>query len=172
MKSKKFTNNNQIEKQEHTGIYWPIGDIVVAILMIIYAILMFVGAQFFPHRARMGFITSAKFTPILLSILIIILCLILIIRTIKSNSKISIIDWWRELIASETLRRSFILILIIGLYIFFIGKFSFLIINTMYLLVIYSYLKIGTWKMIIFYSLVGGIIVSWMIPYIFQMPLP
>lgn len=151
---------------------WPVGDIVIAVLIIIFAILMFIGTQYFPHRARMGFITSARFTPILLSILITILCFVLINGTIKKYGKISIHDWFKETVADDKIKRSFVLIIMVGLYISLIGRVHFLFINTLYLFIIYWYLKIGTWKIIIIYSLAGGLITSWVVPFIFQMPLP
>lgn len=171
METEDFSKEDQVGKQERIK-NWPVGDIVIATLVIIYAIFMFIGALYFPHRARMGFITSAKFTPMLLSILIIILCCILIFRTIRTYGKVSMINWWKELIADETMKRSLFLIIIIGLYIYLIGRLPFLFINTIYLFVIYWYLKIGSWKIIIVYSIAGGLIVSWIVPYMFQMPLP
>jgi len=151
---------------------WPVGDIVIAISIIIFAVLMFIGAQYFPHRARMGMITSAKFTPILLSILVIILCFVLIMMTIRKYDKASLKDWFLESLADETTKRSLILISMIGVYIFLVGQLNFIAINILYLFIMYWYLRIGSWKMIIIYSLVSGLLVSVIVPYIFQMPLP
>jgi len=151
---------------------WPVGDIVIAISIIIFAVLMFIGAQFFPHRARMGTITSARFTPILLSILVIILCCVLIIITIRKYGKVSPKDWFLEMLADEMTKRSLILIIMIGVYIFLVGQVNFITINILYLFVMYWYLKIGSWQMIIIYSVISGLLVSVIVPYIFQMPLP
>jgi len=151
---------------------WPGGDIALSISIIIFAVLMFIGAQYFPHRACMGMITSAKFTPILLSILVIILCFVLIMMTIRKYDKVSLKDWFLESLADETTKRSLILISMIGVYIFLVGRLNFTAINILYLFIMYWYLRIGSWKMIIIYSLVGGLLVSVIVPYIFQMPLP
>jgi hypothetical protein len=171
METEEIFNDNQ-PKQNMRSKNWPAGDIIIGILIIIYAVLMFIGAQYFPHRARMGTITSARFTPILLSILVIILCSFLIIKTIRKCGKVSINDWFREMISDETMRRSYVLIVMIGVYIFLVGRIQFVVINTLYLFAIYWYLKIGSWKIILIYSLVGGLLVSVVVPRIFQMPLP
>lgn len=151
---------------------WPAGDIVLAISMILFAALMFIGTQYFPHRARMGLVTSARFTPILLSILVTILCCILIMMTVRKFGKVSIRDWLFESLADETTKRSIVLMVMIGVYIFLVGQVNFMAINILFLFVMYWYLRIGSWKMIFVYSLVSGLLVSVIVPYIFQMPLP
>lgn len=151
---------------------WPAGDIVLAISMILFAALMFIGTQYFPHRARMGLITSARFTPILLSILVTILCCVLIIMTVRKFGKVSIKKWLLESLSDETTKRSIVLMVMIGVYIFLVGQVNFVAINILFLLVMYWYLRIGSWKIIVAYSLISGLLVSVIVPYIFQMPLP
>jgi hypothetical protein len=171
METEEFVTDNQRKKNRYSE-NWSGGDIVFGILIIIYAILMFIGAMHFPHRAQMGIITSAKFTPMLLSILMIILCCTLIIVTIRKYGSVSIAGWFKEIVSDETMRRSFILIIMIGLYILLIGRIHFIIINILYFFVMYYYLKIGSWKMIILYSVASGLFVSVVVPNVFQMPLP
>lgn len=152
--------------------HWGAGDLVLSFFVMVFAVLMIIGALNFPRRARMGVITSPAFTPILLSILVIILCTVLIVVTFKKFGMVSIPQWFKGVIADEKMQRSFILIVIIGVYILLVGRIPFLIANIVFLAVMYWYLKIGSWKKVVLYSLASGVFVSLLVPYIFQMPLP
>ncbi len=160
------------EAQDVKSKNWPAGDLVLSFFVMVFAVLMIIGALNFPRRAQMGVITSPAFTPILLSVLIIILCTILIAATLKKYGRVSISEWFKGVIADEKMRRSFILIVFTGVYILLVGKIHFLIVNIVYLFVMYWFLKIGSWKKVVLYSLASGVFISIIIPFVFQMPLP
>lgn len=160
------------EPIETKGRHWGAGDIVLSCFIMIFAVLMIIGALNFPRRARMGVITSPAFTPILLSVLVIVLCIALIVITLKNYGKVSVSAWLRGVIADEKMQRSFILIAFTVGYILLVGRVYFLIANVIYLAVMYWYLKIGSWKMILLYSAASGAFVSLVVPFVFQMPLP
>ncbi|MCF7944302.1 MAG: tripartite tricarboxylate transporter TctB family protein [Spirochaetia bacterium] len=160
------------EKKEIRSKNWPVGDIMISLLFIAYALFMFIGALNFTTRAGMGRITSPKFTPILLSILVFILCMVLIILTLKRFKGFSILGWFRDVFTDKRMQRSFTLAGFMTAYIIFIGIINFILINLVYFLVIYSYLKIGNWVKIILYSVACTLIVAVIVPYVFNMPAP
>lgn len=160
------------QKQEVKDKNWPVGDYMIAVLFIAYAVFMFVGAYHFPSRARMGMLTSAKFTPMLLSTLVVILCVVMVIRTRVKFGRLSISGWFHGVMADERMRRSYVLMVMIGVYILLIGIIPFFIINLVFFLVIYFYLKIGTWKRIVLYSVISSAVVSYLVPYVFNLPVP
>lgn len=164
--------NAKKEDQATKSRNWGAGDLVFSGLLIVFAILMIVGALNFPKRARMGVITSPAFTPILLSILIIVLSLILVGLTLKKYGRVSIPSWFKEVIANDIMQRSYILMVIIGVYILSIGRIHFLISNLVFLAVMYWFLKIGTWKTVLIYTIASSLLISVVVPYVFQMPLP
>ena len=159
-------------KKEVRSRNWPVGDIMISLFFLAYASFMFVGALNFTTRAQMGKITSPKFTPILLSTLVVIFSITLIIATLRKHRGISIPGWFREVFTDERMQRSFILVGIMTVYIVLIGIVDFLIINLLYFLVVYSYLKIGRWTRIIIYSAACTVIVAIIVPYVFNMPTP
>jgi hypothetical protein len=73
---------------------------------------------------------------------------------------------------NETVRRSAVLIVITGLYIFLVGRAPFLPLTFLFLFVIYYYLRIGTITRIVAYSLANSLLIAYIIPWIYQMPLP
>jgi magnesium-transporting ATPase (P-type) len=160
------------ELQEVKSKHWGAGDLVLSGVLIIYSILMIIGAANFPRRARMGRITSPAFTPIMLSIFVMALCVVLIIGTFKKYGKISISTWFKEVIADERMRRSYLLMVFILIYVLLVGRVHFLIANVVFLGIMYWYLKIGSWKSIIIYTLASSVFISLVVPYVFQMPLP
>ena len=160
------------EKKEVRDKNWPVGDYMIAIFFAAYAIFMFVGAYYFPSRARMGVLTSAKFTPMLLSVLVLILCAVMALRTRTKFGRLSISGWFQSVMSDERMRRSFTLMGMIGIYILLIGILPFSIINLVFFLVIYFYLKIGTRLRIVLYSIISSAVVSYLVPYIFNMPTP
>lgn len=137
-----------------------------------YAVLMSIGAYNFRWHPRMGVVTSPAFTPILLSALVTILSCVLIGATLMKHGKVSLIRWFRGVVGDERMQRSLILIVLTGVYVFLIGRGSFIAVTTVYLFAMYWYLKIGSLRLIILYSLAAGLLVSVLIPYVFQMPLP
>ena len=151
-----------------------VGDIVIAVGFLIFAVLMFIGATQFTWQTSMGFITSAAFTPILLSVLVAILSLVLIFETISKNksSALRFRAWLKEVVADETVRRSFVLVIVTGIYTLLVGVIPFLVVNFLYLLILYYYLKIGKLPRVFVYSIVNAVLIAYVIPYIYQMPLP
>lgn len=161
-------NNNS----NSDGNYDAVSDILTALIMIGYAIFMFVGAMNFPSRRNMGFITSPRFTPILLSITIFIFLIILIIQKIKEGNLVNLRDWVKAVVRKEENRRFFILFLIISTYIYFIGDLNFLLLNFLFYVVSFYYLRVGSISRILLYGTVCTILVGYVVPKIFSMPIP
>jgi uncharacterized integral membrane protein len=151
-----------------------VGDIVLAVGFLIFSILMFIGATQFTWQTAMGFVTSAAFTPLLLSVLVAALSVVLIIETIGKNrsSALKFRAWLKDLVADETVRRSFVLVVATGIYTLLVGRIPFLLVNFIYLLIVYYYLKIGKLPRVFVYSVANALLIAYVIPYIYQMPLP
>lgn len=151
-----------------------VGDIVLAVGFLIFSILMFIGATQFTWQTAMGFVTSAAFTPLLLSVLVAFLSMVLIFDTIRKNRKsaLKFRAWLKEVVADETVRRSFVLVVVTGIYTLLVGMIPFLLVNFLYLLVMFYYLKIGKLPRVFVYSIANALLIAYVIPYIYQMPLP
>jgi len=96
----------------------------------------------------------------------------MVIRTRVKFGRLSISGWFHGVMADERMRRSYVLMVMIGVYILLIGIIPFFIINLVFFLVIYFYLKIGTWKRIVLYSVISSAVVSYLVPYVFNLPVP
>ena len=112
--------------------------------------------------------------PLLLSVLVAILSVVLIFDTIRKNksSALRFKTWLKEIRADETVRRSFVLVVVTGIYTLLVGMIPFLLVNFLYLLVIFYYLKIGKLPRVFVYSIANALLIAYVIPYIYQMPLP
>lgn len=163
---------NDSPKKPNRSKNWPTGDIMIAIFFLVFAVLMLVGAVNFTSRPQMGRLTSPKFTPILLSILVMIFCVALIAITLKKNAALSVSGWFKEVFSDEQMRRSLVLIAMFTIYIVLVGILDFVVVNGVFFLVMYSYLKIGGWLRIVIYSAVSTVVVSVLVPLLFNMPTP
>jgi hypothetical protein len=151
---------------------WYAGDYIIGGLFIIFAILMFIGAYNFQWRPRMGIMTSANFTPMLLSVLVVLLTVLMMILTRRRFGKVNFRVWMKGVLADEKMQRSFILIGMIAAYIFLVGLIHFVIVNILFFFAMFWYLKIGTLVRTIIYAVLSGLFVGMVVPYVFQMPLP
>ena len=151
-----------------------VSDILAASCFILFSVLMFIGATQFTYKSDMGFITSAGFTPILLSIVVCALSVMLILETLKNNksARLSMAAWLKSAKADETVRRSVALILITGMYIMLVGVINFILITFVFLFVIYYYLKVGKIWRVLLYSTMNTVLIAYIIPTVYQMPLP
>jgi len=160
------------QKEEVRSENWPVGDILISIVFIAYSVFMFVGARGFPRHGQMTFVTGPWFTPMLLSSVVGILCVALIVRTLIKFRKLSAVGWVREVFADERMQRSLALAVIIGVYVGLIAVVHFTIVNLVFFLVVFFYLKIGSRLQIVIYSVASTLVVAHIVPYIFNLPVP
>ncbi|GAB4372140.1 MAG: hypothetical protein Kow009_08210 [Spirochaetales bacterium] len=151
-----------------------LSDILAACGFLLFAVLMGIGASQFSYKSNMGFVTSAAFTPILLSVLVSLLSIFLILETRKRNRTLplSLAEWFKSIRDDETVRRFGILALLIGLYIGLVGIVNFFILTFGFLFCIYSYLQVGKLWRVLLYSVLNTLLIAYVIPTIYQMPLP
>lgn len=160
------------QKEELRSKNWPVGDILVSIVFIAYSVFMFVGALGFPRHGQMTFVTGPWFTPMLLSSVVVILCMVIIVRTVLKSGRLSLVGWMREVSTDERMRRSLVIAVVIGIYVGLIGVVHFTVVNLVFFLVVFFYLKIGSRIRIVVYSLAGTLLVGHLVPYIFNLPVP
>jgi hypothetical protein len=150
----------------------PYGDVLIGGLFGLFAILMFVGAQFFPHRSNMGFVTAASFTPMMLGIIVTALSMVLVISALKKPKNGTFREWLKVVASDDRTRRSVLIGGITLVYIILIGRVHFLPVNFVYLIVMYRYLRVGGWPKVLILGTVNAVLIAYLVPMIFQMPLP
>lgn len=150
----------------------PYGDVLIGGLFGLFAILMFVGAQFFPHRSNMGFVTAASFTPMVLGIIVTVLSIVLVISALKKPKNGTFYEWFTVVASDDRTRRSVLIGGITLVYVILIGRVHFLPVNLVYLIVMYRYLRVGGWPKILILGTVNAVLIAYLVPMIFQMPLP
>ena len=167
------TRTTERESAPADSTKYPYGDIFIGLLFLTFAILMFVGASFFPHRSSMGFVTAARFTPMMVAVLVGVLALVLIVHSYRTvSSAMSYAQWLRLVISDDRTRRFVVLAGITGIYVLMVGVLPFVIINVVFFAAIYSYLRIGGIVRILAVSILNAAVVAYVVPRIFQMPLP
>jgi len=166
--------DNQPNEQTKPSGNDALSDILAACFFLLFAILMFIGATQFTYKSNMGFITSAGFTPMLLSVFVSVLSVILIIETLKRNksARLSISEWFNNARGDEAVRRSVALIIMTGIYIVLVGVVNFILITFVFLFVIYYYLQVGKIWRVLLYSAMNTALIAYVVPAVYQMPLP
>jgi len=153
-----------------------ISDIILSLIFIIFAVLMFIGGLNIVggRNTEGGFLASAYFTPLMLSIIIIILSSFIILRNFR-HYKIKLQDiksWVKKTINDKTVHRVWVLISIISIYVILIGHLNFIIVNFIFLFGMYIYLRVFKVFIVFVYSVLGAIVIGYVVPLIFQMALP
>lgn len=160
------------KERDHDEYYWPVGDFVGGILFMAMALFFIIGGLRMPTRGASGFVTAAGFTPVVLGTVVFLLNLILVYLVLKTYGYRSIIGWVKGCIQDEIARRWSILTLIIGGYVFMVGRVNFVFANAIFFAVVFTYLRAGNWWQIVFYTVLSSAIVGIIVPWIFAMPMP
>ena len=126
-----------------------------------------------PHWTRELYLMGPGFVPLLVGIALLTLAFILTVKTAKTGGHRQWMNWFRETIADEENRRFLGLLILMLLFVVgFIGRMPFSVAVLVFHVLIFSYLRIGSYFKIGITSLVVTLLVAVLLPYLFDMPLP
>ena len=160
------------ERKHDEHYYWPVGDFVGGIMFMAMAIFFIVGGVKMPTRGASGFITAAGFTPVLLGCIVLALNLILVYLVLKGYGYRSLRGWAKGCMQDELTRRWFALTLIVGGYVFLVGRVNFVLANLVFFAVVFTYLRAGNRWQILLYTVLSSVIVGIIVPWMFALPAP
>jgi hypothetical protein len=155
--------------QDH---YWPVGDVVGGLAFMALSVFAIVGALNMPRRGTLGFVTAAGFTPTLIGSLLFVLSATLVALTLRTHGYRSIAGWARSTLSNDIVRRWLTLVALIGVYVALVGWIHFIVLQFLFFVAIFAYLRVGRAWHVLVYSVLGAALIGYLIPEIFEMPIP
>jgi len=152
-----------------------ITEIMISVVILMFAIIFLRVSllEFYlpPQPGFIGYISSPHFYPIIISIILIILCTTIIVKSIsrivgreKKEGKTSIDIFSAKRVA--------VILISTALYIYCFDKVSFFIATLLYLSILIFYLNPQLKYKILLYVVLGSFVVSIIFPEVFKITLP
>jgi len=149
------------------------GDLVLSILITLFAVFVIVESLRMPHRGHLGLLVTPGFSPFFTGVALLLLSLILDVRAMRRKGHIHLASWLKEAVSEEENRRFLVLLAATSLYaVILLGRVPFVAATLVFHALIFSYLKIGKPIKIIAYALLATGLVSLLLPKLFEMPVP
>jgi hypothetical protein len=147
-------------------------DLAVSTVIAAVCIFAVVEALGMPRRGQLGIFTGPGFTPILVGGLIVILSLLVIANSLRGRALSGIRPRIEELTTQPETRRVVVLALLAGAYAFAIGPVSYEVATVIFLLLTYTFVRLGSPLRIALTTFFGSALAAWAVPTLFNMPMP
>lgn len=165
---KKDLNDSKNKKDQESAA----GDFIIGLILLALSVFVALESLRMPEKGRWGFFMGPGFLPLILAIVLLCLTLFLLISSITLRGPSGVKPLFQRLKGGLESRRFLIIAGWTAIYVALIGTIPFLFINFIYFFGIFLYLKVGRlWKVIIL-SLGSSLLVGYITPWIFDMPLP
>ncbi|MGQ9509216.1 MAG: tripartite tricarboxylate transporter TctB family protein [Thermodesulfobacteriota bacterium] len=148
------------------------GDFIIGLVLLSLSVFIIFESIRMPQKGRWGFFMGPGFLPLILGFVLIGLSGYLILRSLTSNGQAGIILLFRKMKEGVESRRFLIIAGWTAIYVALIGTIPFLLINFIYFFGIFLYLKVGRLWEVILLSIGASLLVGFITPRIFDMPLP
>jgi hypothetical protein len=126
-----------------------------------------------PLPANSGFFMSSGFVPFLLGAALFMLSGGLSVSVWSKGGNPHLWQWLKNYITNTDNKRFFIMLILILIYIVgLLGRVHFGLATFLFHFFIFYYLKVGKILITIFYAILATALVAFIIPAIFEMPLP
>lgn len=165
---KDFNPSEDYKKEQESAA----GDFFIGIFLSALSIFVFLESLRMPEKGRWGFFMGPGFLPLILSVVLFFLTFSMLISSIAQKGPSGIKYLFQRLKGSVEFRRFLIIAGWTCIYVGLIGNLPFLLVNFIYFLGIFLYLNVGKKWEIILLSLGSSILVGYITPRIFDMPLP
>lgn len=148
------------------------GDFIIGLVLLSLSVFILFESIRMPQKGRWGFFMGPGFLPLILGFVLIGLSGYLILRSLPSNGQAGIILLFRKMKEGVESRRFLIIAGWTAIYVALIGTIPFLLINFIYFIGIFLYLKVGRLWEVLLLSIGASLLVGFITPRIFDMPLP
>jgi hypothetical protein len=137
-----------------------------------FALFVIIESLRMPHRAQ-TFVMDPGFVPLITGVVLLGLGLILDVRALKAGGAKEVGNLIRMIKSEEESRRflwilGFITLYMVGLT----GRVHFILATLVFMVSIFTYLKIGPWWKIALFTIICTALVSVILPELFGMPIP
>lgn len=161
-----------MKEPKHSGGHYAAGEFLASILLVAIAIFVVVESLRMPQRGPIPFVVSPGFPPFLLGLTLLLLSLRIFFDTTKEGGYRQIRTWFWESLKNEESRRLLSIVLLTGAYTLLLGRVPFLVATLAYFSSIFIYLRVGGPVYIAVYALGFSVFVAYVLPRLFEMPLP
>ena len=147
-------------------------DLIGGVLLLALSIFVIFEALGMPEKGRWGFFMGPGFFPFILGVVLLFLTAALSISSIKERGYLNLKTWAQGVYMSTGSRRWLIITTLTGLYVLLLGRVPFVLATFVYLSLVFFYLRVGNILKILVLSIGASIFVGYMVPWVFEMPLP
>jgi hypothetical protein len=163
---------NKTKQNPENGVNTA-GELILAITINLFAVFVIVESFRMPARGHLGIICYPSFVPLLAGILLFVLTLVLALVMIRRGGYKYFGDWLKNIRAEEDNRRFLAILATVLIYVVvLLGRVPFVLATLVFHGLLFTYLKVGSiWK-IILYTALATILVSVVLPRLFDMPVP
>lgn len=148
------------------------GDFIIGLVLLALSIFIIFESIRMPQKGRWGFFMGPGFLPLILGLILLGLSFSLIILSLNSNAPTGIVSLFQKIKEGVESRRFLIIAGWTAIYVILTGTIPFLLINFIYFFGIFLYLKAGRLWEILLLSIGASLLVGFVTPWIFDMPLP
>ncbi|MDR5694514.1 MAG: tripartite tricarboxylate transporter TctB family protein [Armatimonadota bacterium] len=148
------------------------GEFLAGIVLVGFSIFVIVESLRMPQRGPIPYVLSPGFLPLLLGFILFLLSTFVLSEGIRGGGHRKLGMWLGDISKHEEFWRWLIILLMTGGYTFVLGKIPFWMATVAYFLAIFIYLRIGGPARIAMYALGFSLFVSYVLPKLFEMPLP
>jgi len=160
------------EPKKNSEEHYAAGEFLASLLLIATSIFVALESLRMPQRGPIPFVTSPGFFPFLLGVVLLLLSLFVLFDTTRGGGYRQLRVWIRDILKSQKFRRLFSIVLLTGGYVLLLGKVPFAVATMAYFFGIFTYLRVGGPIYIAIYSLGFSLFVAYVLPKLFEMPLP
>jgi hypothetical protein len=150
----------------------PPGDVLIGTLLALIALFVVVEAARMPERGPLGFFTSPGFVPLLVGAIALLLSVVLVAINVARGGIAGLGAWLRASVRQEETRRLGALVALISAYVLVLGWIPFWLATFLFLLAIFVYLRASPWWLMPVHAGAATFVVAWLLPWLFEMPVP
>lgn len=155
-----------------SGADWA-GEFLLSLFMALFAVFVIIESIRMPQRGHLGMLMSPGFVPFCTGVVLLFLSMVINVRAVSRGALRHIGRLMRTIARDEESLRFLWILGFMTLYIVvLIRLLPFIVATLIFLVLIFIYLRVGSWLKILFYAALGAALVAVALPKLFEMPVP
>jgi hypothetical protein len=148
-------------------------DLLAAIFLLALSAFVIIEAARMPTRGPLGFFTGPGLVPALLGVALALLSATLMAQALRRGAIPALPKWTTGLVTPEAARLG-VVIALLGVMVLLLGRVPFWAANLVYFTTTFAYLRVGGGRplMVILYSGLMTLVIGYLLPIAFELPMP
>lgn len=148
-------------------------DLFAAVFLLALSAFVIIEAAGMPPRGPLGFFTGPGLVPMLLGVVLAILSATLMAQALRQGAVPALPEWTTGLLTPEAARLG-VVIALLGIMVLLLGRVPFWTANLVYFTITFAYLRVGGGRplMVILYSGLMTLVIGYLLPIAFELPMP